>query len=72
VSLNVHFALACLGGETCFKIPVKQEDSLVFHYRNEPLWPYDNRTILDTTMLKYKDILVRSFNLVLDETGFKP
>lgn len=69
VSVYIHCAEDCLNDVKCKMEWTGHDTSLNFHYRNEVLDEKINKTVIDQTMLKYKNDLVTAFELAWKNIG---
>ncbi|KAF5292071.1 hypothetical protein FQR65_LT11337 [Abscondita terminalis] len=72
LSLHNHFPVACLRGG-CKNFPINPDDALMHHYKRKPIKRYTNfreTSIIDTTIWKYKKVLVKKVTKALKDMGF--
>ena len=76
VTLHNHFPLACLGAG-CTSYPIETEDAQLQHYRadcvkslKKTCVEYREKSLLDTTIWRYKDQLIERVTRTLETLGF--
>lgn len=76
VTLHNHFPLACLGAG-CTSYPIETEDAQLQHYRadcvrslKKTCVEYRENSVIDTTIWRYRDKLIRRVTDTLKTLGF--
>lgn len=69
LTLYEHFAQLCLGGRWCNFDTIPPQSALVFHYKSQE---FNNDTIAEKTIFKFKDQLERTVKKTLEEIKLTP
>jgi hypothetical protein len=74
VAVYMHSPDFCMHNKQCVNVLASWDDTLNFHYRdgNDTYYGSITETVVDKTMMKYRDELIKAVEVVWDETGFRP